>query len=161
MLLHLTPVFLITISSPWTQWSKAYINNFIQIWCGAPFYGMPYGSNSCQMYLEPHGPPFESSSRKNIWIILLRSNTDDSRRGFHMADCDLRQYPAPTCHKIWIYIHSVPVGGLRHTILGNHNHLKTSLRLYDHKKKSIVSKMITKIINDHVISSSFFKILKI
>ncbi len=35
------------------------------------------------------------------------------------------------------------------------------VRLYRNKKKSIVSQMITKIINDRVISSSFFKIVKI
>ncbi len=35
------------------------------------------------------------------------------------------------------------------------------VRLYSHKEKSIWSKMITKIINDRVISSSLFKIVKI
>ncbi len=60
----------------------AYINNFIQIWCGAPFCGMPCGSNSHQMYLEPHGLPFESSSSKYIWIILLRPNTMISAADF-------------------------------------------------------------------------------
>ncbi len=60
-----------------------YINNFIQIWCGAPFYSMPCGLNFRRMYLKPHGLPFELSSRKySIWIILLHSNTNDSRSGF-------------------------------------------------------------------------------
>ncbi len=71
----------------------AYINNFIQIWCGALFYGVPCGLNSCWIYLEPHKLPFESFSWKYIWIILLRSNTNDSRSGFHRADCNLQQ-----CH---------------------------------------------------------------
>ncbi len=46
---------------------SAYINNFIQIWCGTPFHSMPCMSNSYWMYLEPHGLPFESSGRKYIW----------------------------------------------------------------------------------------------
>ncbi len=37
----------------------------------------------------------------------------------------------------------------------------SKLGLYGHKEKSIVSKMITNIINDRVISSSHFKIVKI
>ncbi len=100
------------------------INNFIQIWCGVPFYGTPCRSDSRRMYLEPHGLPFKSSSRKYIWIILLRSNTNDSLRGFHRADCKLQQCPAPACHMIWIYIHSVPDGGLRRAIMGNCSRLK-------------------------------------
>ncbi len=43
-----------------------YINNFIQIWCSVLFYGMLCGSNSCQMYLEPHGLLFEPFVRKYI-----------------------------------------------------------------------------------------------
>ncbi len=35
------------------------------------------------------------------------------------------------------------------------------VRLYGHKEKSVVSKMISKIINDRVISSSLLKIVKI
>ncbi len=68
-----------------------YINNFIQIWCSTLFYSMSYGSNSRWMFLEPHGPLFESSGRKYIQIILLRSNTNDSRSRFHRADCNLQQ----------------------------------------------------------------------
>ncbi len=37
----------------------------------------------------------------------------------------------------------------------------SKVRLYSHKKKSMVSKMITKIINDRVIFSSLFKIVEI
>ncbi len=81
--------FLVTASRSATGIPSAYINNFIQIWCGAPFYGIPCGSNSCWMYLKPHGPLFESSGRKYIWIRLLSSNTDDSRSRFHRADCKL------------------------------------------------------------------------
>ncbi len=91
----------------------AYINNFIQIWCGTPFYGMPCESDSHQPYLELHGSLFESSGRKYIWIKLLCSNTNDSRSGFHRADYNLWQCPTPVCHMIWIYIHSVPDGGLQ------------------------------------------------
>ncbi len=68
-----------------------YTNNFIPIWCSALFYSMPCGSNSRRMYLEPHGPLFESFGRKYIWIILLRSNTNDFHSRFHRADCNLRQ----------------------------------------------------------------------
>ncbi len=71
----------------------AYINNFIQIWCDALFYGMLCGSNSRRMYLEPHRLLFESYCKKYIWIILLCSNTNDSHSGFHKADYNLRQ-----CH---------------------------------------------------------------
>ncbi len=106
---------------------SAYINNFIQIWCGTPFYSMPCRSNSCWIYLEPHGLAFESSGRKYIWIILLRSNTDDSRSGFHGADCNLWQCPALVCRMIWICIHSAPDDGLWCTVTGNRNRLKPAL----------------------------------
>ncbi len=106
----------------------AYINNFIQIWCGTPFYSMLYGSNSHQMYLELQGPPFESSGRKYIWIILQRSNTNDSRTGFNRIDCNLWQFPALACRMIWIYIHSVLDGGLQCAVMGNRYHLKPTLR---------------------------------
>ncbi len=73
-----------------------YINNFIQIWCDAPFYGMLCGSNSRRMYFKLHGPPFESSGGKYIWIILLCSNTNDSCSGFH-----LQPPAAPPRHAAW------------------------------------------------------------
>ncbi len=62
------------------------------------------------MYLEPHGLPFELASRKYIQIILLHSNTKDSRSGFYTADCNLQQCLALVCRMIWIYIHSVSKG---------------------------------------------------
>ncbi len=68
----------------------AYINNFIQIWCGVPFYSMLCRSSSRRMYLEPNWPLFESSARKYIWNILLHSNTNVSRSGFHRADYNLQ-----------------------------------------------------------------------
>ncbi len=68
-----------------------YINNFIQIWCSVLFCSMPCGSNSCQMNLERHRPPFESSGKKYMWIILLGSNTNDSHSWFHSADCNFWQ----------------------------------------------------------------------
>ncbi len=102
----------------------AYINNFIQIWCGAPFCSMLCGSNSCRMYLEPHRLPFESTGKKYIWIVLLRLNTNDSRNGFHRVDCNLRQCPALACHMIWIFIRSVLDGGLQRAVAVNCNRLK-------------------------------------
>ncbi len=52
---------------------------------------MRHAVNSRRVYLEPHESLFESSGRKYIWIILPRSNTNDSSSGFHMADCNFRQ----------------------------------------------------------------------
>ncbi len=80
-----------------------------------PFYSIPCGSNSHKTYLEPHRPPFESSCRKYIWIILLRSNTNDSCSGFHTADCNLQQC-RPWCAAgsacistvCWMVVYSAP-----------------------------------------------------
>ncbi len=84
--------FPVTASSSAAGIPLVYINNLIiQIWCSMPFYSMLCGSNLCRMYLQPHGPLFESSGRKYIWTILLHSNTNNSHSGFYRADCNLRQ----------------------------------------------------------------------
>ncbi len=75
------------------------------------------------------------SVRKYTWIILLRSNTDNSCGGFHRADCNLRKCLALACRMIWIYIHSVPDGSLRRTVTGNCNNLKPALTASSHGEK--------------------------
>ncbi len=100
-----------------------YIHNFTQIWCGTPFYGMPWGLNSCRMYLEPHGSRFESSGRKYVWTILLCSNTR-----FHRVDCNLWQ--CQPWHGAWS-----PDGSLPRAVTGNCNPLKLTYE-YHHPLKT-------------------------